>query len=164
MNIFKVVFEDNLILIDNVARRIAPEDMPSHDSNWHSISWEADEQLSPLIQIKRGESIRAPEDFDLQEYVSAWEAAVPPEEVPEITPLPHLSPLQARVELWDRGLLEQFEAWADRQDVPTRARWRHGAGFARDGSVLVAGLAALGQSAEQIAAFYRAAARRSPLG
>lgn len=74
--------------------------------------------------------------------------------------LSSVTPIQARDELWDRSQLAAFDAWVKGVGGRTAYLWEYSLIYAREGSVLTAGLAALGLSRDQIDRFFQSAGSR----
>ena len=72
--------------------------------------------------------------------------------------------MQARGELRATGKTDAFSTWIKAQSAELQEQWLYASYFAREASVLTAGLAALGMTAEGIDGFYFAAAARPPSG
>lgn len=80
----------------------------------------------------------------------------PPPPVPEVPQV--ITPRQCRLELLNRGLLEQVEVMIAAQDQATRITWEYAVEFRRDNPLLMALATNLGLTDQQVDQFFIAAA------
>lgn len=86
-----------------------------------------------------------------------WELKDAPAVPIPVVPLA-ITPRQCRIELLNRGLLEQVETMIADQDQATRITWEYAVLFERQNPLLLALAANLGLTSEQLDEFFIAAA------